>query len=405
LPARETDKTRADPVGPLARQSPGIEGGPSSRYRLLGGGLPPASTSTGHFGTVTDRTTSFPWCGDCSTVRDGDSRRALGARCVRVVILTVGDLAWDVLAKPDTILLPGGDTTGRIELHGGGSAANFAVWAARCGATTGFCGAVGSDALGEHAVRDLATEGVECRVAWTPDRPTGVVLVLIDRAGQRSMLTAQGADFTLRPDQIPEAFLERATHLHLSAWSLFTDPPRMASIQAVRIVRRSGATISVDPASFQMIRQVGRAAFLSVLEEIGPLDVFFPNADEAAALSGESEPEAAAEVLHERLPGALIAVKLDREGCLISEGGRSTRLQTTEVRPVVDATGAGDAFAGAFVACRARGWSADRAAMAANRVAAWVVARFGARPQSDRELEGIRRELDAAAPSRKPGGS
>lgn len=317
------------------------------------------------------------------------------------MILTVGDLAWDVLAKPDTILLPGGDTTGRIELHGGGSAANFAVWAARCGATAGFCGAVGTDALGEHAVRDLATEGVECRVAWTPERPTGVVLVLIDRAGQRSMLTAQGADFTLRSDQLPVAFLERASHLHLSAWSLFTDPPREASIEAARIVRRGGATISVDPASFQMIRQLGRDSFLGILAEIGALDIFFPNADEAAALTGETDPAGAAGILRERLPGALIAVKLDREGCLIQEGGRPTRHQTQEVRPVVDATGAGDAFAGAFVAYRARGWSADRAARAANRVAAWVVARFGARPRSDAELDGIRKELDAAEPSRR----
>lgn len=316
------------------------------------------------------------------------------------MILTVGDLAWDVLAKPDTILLPGGDTTGRIELQGGGSAANFAVWVARCGGLAGFCGAVGADAFGELAVRALAAEGVECRVAWTTSRPTGVVLVLIDRAGQRSMLTAQGADFTLRPDQLQVAFIERASHLHLSAWSLFTDPPRAASIQAAHVARRVGATISVDPASFQMIRQMGRDAFYGVLADLGKVDIFFPNFDEAAALSGQDDPEAAAAVLHRRLSGALIAVKLDREGCLIHQGGRSTRHQSREVRPVVDATGAGDAFAGAFVALRARGWTAERAAEAANRVAAWVVARFGARPERDAELDQIKRALSATSPAR-----
>jgi len=45
-------------------------------------------------------------------------------------IIAVGDLVWDVLAKPDTILLPGGDTTGRIALAPGGSAANVAAWIA-----------------------------------------------------------------------------------------------------------------------------------------------------------------------------------------------------------------------------------------------------------------------------------
>ena len=46
-------------------------------------------------------------------------------------LVALGDLAWDVLARPDTMLMAGGDTTGRMELSGGGSAANLAVWARR----------------------------------------------------------------------------------------------------------------------------------------------------------------------------------------------------------------------------------------------------------------------------------
>ena len=56
----------------------------------------------------------------------------------RQPIIAVGDLVWDVLAKPDHMLLPGGDTTGRIALAPGGSAANVAAWIARVGMPAGF---------------------------------------------------------------------------------------------------------------------------------------------------------------------------------------------------------------------------------------------------------------------------
>ncbi|WP_027481304.1 carbohydrate kinase family protein, partial [Deinococcus pimensis] len=144
-------------------------------------------------------------------------------------LISLGDLAWDVLAKPDTLLLPGGDTTGRLELSGGGSAANLAVWAARVGQPTAFVGKVGRDRFGEFAVFDLEREGVVTRVVETSEQRTGVILALIDASGQRAMLSSQGADWYLEPSELPVGDLRRARHLHLTAWSLFADPPRAAA--------------------------------------------------------------------------------------------------------------------------------------------------------------------------------
>jgi ribokinase len=67
--------------------------------------------------------------------------------------MAVGDLVWDVLAQPDSMLLPGGDTTGRIALAPGGSAANVAAWVARLGAPAAFVGAVGADVFGLNTTR------------------------------------------------------------------------------------------------------------------------------------------------------------------------------------------------------------------------------------------------------------
>ena len=120
-------------------------------------------------------------------------------------LVSLGDLTWDVLAKPDTLLLPGGDSTGRIELSGGGSAANLAVWARRAGATRAvhFVGKIGQDRFGELAVAELQAEGVSADVIESAEHPTGVILGLIDRRGQRAMLTGQGADWELLPGELP----------------------------------------------------------------------------------------------------------------------------------------------------------------------------------------------------------
>ena len=263
-------------------------------------------------------------------------------------IIAVGDLVWDVLVKPDRLLLPGGDTTGRIALAPGGSAANVAVWIARAGMPAGFVGKVGADDFGNLVVVDLEREGVAAHVSRTGAHDTGVILVLIDRAGQRSMVTNQGADFHLLPEDLPEQVLRSCAHVHITAWSLFTDPPRRAAIRAAQIAKEAGATVSFDPASYQMIREIGHDRFQRYTAGL-PVDVLFPNRDEGEALTGERDPRAMARELRQMYPGAVIALKLDRDGCFIAADGHERHYPSTDAK-AVDTTGAGDAFDGAFLA-------------------------------------------------------
>jgi ribokinase len=299
-------------------------------------------------------------------------------------IMAVGDLVWDVLTKPDRMLLPGGDTTGRIALAPGGSAANVAAWIARVGMPAGFAGKVGADALGDLIVEDMQREGVELHVSRTAERDTGVILVLIDQAGQRSMVTNQGADFYLAPEDLPEQALRSCGHIHITAWSLFTDPPRTAALRAAQIAKAGGATVSFDPASYQMILELGYDKFARITADL-PVDMLFPNRDEGQALTGEREPAVIAQALRERYPGAIIALKLDREGCFIMAEGHAQAYPTSD-HPALDATGGGDAFDAAFIARYARDNDLAAAARFANAIAGWVVARYGARPPADDEL-------------------
>ncbi|WP_027460575.1 carbohydrate kinase family protein [Deinococcus murrayi] len=300
-------------------------------------------------------------------------------------LVSLGDLAWDVLAKPDSLLLPGGDTTGRMELSGGGSAANLAVWARRAGHPATFVGKVGRDRFGDLATSELRSEGVEAAVILSDEHRTGVILALIDRHGQRAMLTGQGADWELRPDELPRDLVRGARHLHLTAWSLFRDPPRGAALAAAALAHEGGATLSLDPGSFQMIQQLGRETFLGIVDAI-PFDVLFPNADEARALTGHADPQQALTALRERFPHALVVLKMDDEGALL-EGPQQPRLHVPATGDrAVDATGAGDAFGGAFLASWLAHGDVPRAARLAVEVGGWVVSRFGARPPADAEL-------------------
>ena len=230
-------------------------------------------------------------------------------------------------------------------------------------------------------------EGVEHRLIETDAHVTGSVAVFVDHTGERSMVSGHGADFYLLPSELPRSSIASASHLHLTAWSFFTDPPRSAAREAARIAKNSGATISFDPASFQMIGDMGVDTFLEVSTDIG-VDVFFPNKEEAAVLTGSSEPETAAKRLSRLFDGALIVLKLDADGALICEGGSVHRVPPTSNR-LVDATGAGDSFAGAFLSRWLKGCDAVEAAGFAVGVAEWVIEHPGARPNPDAALSAV----------------
>ncbi|CAN5773632.1 sugar kinase [soil metagenome] len=322
--------------------------------------------------------------------RPGDLPHETGATAGREgerrPLVVVGDFAWDVLIRTATALQSGGDTFGEVRLAPGGSAANVAVWARRCGLDTTFVGKIGRDRFGVLAEENLREERVEAFLVRAASERTGSVAVWIDHAGQRSMVSGKGADHALLPEELPTELIGSARHLHLTAWSFFDDPPRAAAREAARIARDAGATISLDPGSFQMIEEMGVDTFLSVTADLG-IDLFFPNAQEAATLTGERDPERMAVALRERYGGAAIALKLDADGAYVLEADAASGTAITPTaNRLVDATGAGDAFAGAYLSRRLGGVSAVEAAHFAVEVSEWVIGRVGARPAVDATL-------------------
>lgn len=305
----------------------------------------------------------------------------------KIPLMVIGDFAWDVLIRTNSKLAPGGDVFGEISFSPGGSAANTAVWAVRCGLKTSFIGKVGRDRFGIMAKENLQQENIDAYLVFTDAHHTASIAVWVDQEGERSTVFGQGADFYLLASEIPVQKIKSVKHLHLTAWSLFTDPPRSAADRAANLVKEAGGTVSLDPASFQMIEKVGRKRCIDYFKEI-PIDIFFPNIAEGKLLSGEQHPEKIIDKLVDFFPSSIIVLKLGAEGVLIRAGKKTIHVEAI-VDSIIDSTGAGDSFAGAFLAKYLTGVTPAQAGAFAVKISSWVVNHIGSRPQGDDELKSL----------------
>ena len=271
-------------------------------------------------------------------------------------LVVLGDLMVDVVARMAGPPARGSDTPARIEVHGGGSGANVAAWAASLGVPVSFVGRVGDDERGRSAVAALA--GVDVCVDVDVSRPTGTCLVLVEPGGERTMVPDPGANDG--PVALPERLLARGAHLHVSGYALLRAVPRPGALAAVEAARAAGMTVSIDPSSWALLRP-------GVLPAA---DLLLPNADEARVLGIAPEDFAG--------PGEVV-VTLGAEGALWTDGREIVRAAAVAAR-VVDTTGAGDAFAAGLLAARLAGAGPAAALAAGCEVAARAVARPGARP-------------------------
>jgi 2-dehydro-3-deoxygluconokinase len=260
----------------------------------------------------------------------------------------------------------------------GGDTSNAVIAAARLGARTAYCCQVGDDGFGRDLLALWREEGVATAgVRTLADADTGLYFVSHGRAGHEfSYRRAGSAAARMTPADLPHGLLGRTRWLHASGISLAISASACDSVlEAMAIARAGGAKISFDLNYRARLWPAARALALT-RQVLAGCDLFLPSADEIATLTGLDEPDAIIDWAHAQ--GAVaVALKLGPAGCRISDG--STRLSLPG-QPVVavDATGAGDCFAGACLAQLARGASLADAARLANRAAALSTLGFGA---------------------------
>jgi len=289
-------------------------------------------------------------------------------------VLVVGDLLYDMLAKAEGEISLGTDTFVPIRVSAGGSGANAAAWLAHSGIETRFVGRVGDDVFGRFLEGEMERSGVGSYLARDPSLATGKVFVLVDGAGERTMITDRGAGEALGPDDLSPT-LFAGGHLHLSGYTLSGGSRRETAKEALRLARGARMTVSVDPSSVPLLHSVGPERFL---EWTRGADLLFPNLTEGETLTGETDP---GRILEKLLPYySSVVLKLGPEGALYADGGgEPLRVPAAAVR-VEDTTGAGDAFSAGFLAAWLAGEAPAEALRRGAGLAGEAVGRVGARP-------------------------
>ncbi len=285
-----------------------------------------------------------------------------------VNLLVVGDIAWDIVLRPEGDLIWGSDVFGAIDLLPGGSAANVAVWARRLGAAVTLAGRVGDDALGALIRRHLEAEAVTLQVHAVPGGVTTRVGVYVRADGEHAFVTDHTRAVKLEDGDLPLHLLEGVDALFVNGYAVFMSGSAAFLAGLLREARRRGVRIAFDPSSFVLIRRYGAHRLLA---ELGPIDVLLANDDEARALAGDGDAATLTRA------AKLVVVKHGPAGASAFDGRRQLSAPAVPVR-VVDTTGAGDGFDAAFLVSYLDHGDLDLALAEGNRLGAHVTGRLGA---------------------------
>lgn len=253
----------------------------------------------------------------------------------------------------------------------GGKGANQAVAAARLGAQVSMVGRVGDDAFAVSLLGNLAASGVDyTHVFRDSGAATGVALIVVDEAGDNSLVVASGANMRLSPDDVDAA---RSAIAAADVLLLQLESPLESVSRAAQVARAHGVRVILNPAPARPLP----ADLLALV------DVLIPNESETALLTGmpvkdQIEAEAAAAALRE-MGVETVILTLGERGALLAGAGEGRLFPAFRVTPV-DTTAAGDAFVGGLAVALAEGKPLADAVRWGNAAGALATTQLGAQP-------------------------
>ncbi|MGC1582996.1 MAG: carbohydrate kinase family protein [Candidatus Acidiferrales bacterium] len=257
-------------------------------------------------------------------------------------VACIGGIVVDRKARVIEPLQPGTSTPVTVSSCPGGVVCNIARNLAKLGCKAAIFSAVGRDAAGDHVLQDLASANLDLsRVVRSSGRPTATYTAVLDEKSQLFIGLADMAIF----EELDAAWADSVapTIAQSNFWILDANLPA-ATIELLLRAKKANVTVLVDPISVAKSTRVR-----SVLDKI---DVLFPNAKEAAVLSGrevatrEDVVEAAAEI--RRRGVGTVVVTLGEDGIYVDDGKLPKFVPAIPARKVVDVTGAGDAFVAGY---------------------------------------------------------
>jgi ribokinase len=286
-------------------------------------------------------------------------------------VVVLGSINTDLVVRAPHFPRPGETLHGSdFAVIGGGKGANQATAAARLGAPVQFIGAVGADDFGTRRIEEMAAAGVDvAAIARVADSPTGVALITVNAHGENTIIVAAGANWRVTERDISGTMLAMAAGGVLVAQ---LELPLETVAAGLARARAAGLTTLLNAAPYTAeARRLLRHVDILVANEVEAGDL----AEWASAVTEESAADVAAR-LRARGPHTVI-VTLGAAGAIVATAARTTLIPAPHVS-VVDTTGAGDCFTGAFAAATVGGAEIDKAARRAVSAASYSTTIFGA---------------------------
>ena len=244
-----------------------------------------------------------------------------------------------------------------LSANPGGAPGNFLAALARYGCKTAMIGKVGDDSFGRALIGTLQEAGIDTRgILADPKVFTTLAFVSLDASGNRDFSFARkpGADTCLTPEEVDETLIADAKIFHFGTLSLTDEPAAEATRYAIKLAKKHGALISLDPNLRKPLWKREEDARKAIEWSLRQADIIKISDEEIDWLWGIS-PEAGAEKLLREYRASLVYATLGPKGCYATNGANRVTVQSPAGIHVVDTTGAGDIFGGSamsqFIRC------------------------------------------------------
>lgn len=295
------------------------------------------------------------------------------------MVVVFGSINLDLVTRAPRLPSPGQTLIGSgFASYPGGKGANQALAAARAGAAVRMFGAVGRDAAAESALALLRAGEVDVSGVLAVDAATGCATILVDDAGENAIVVVPGANGKVDPGAVPDAVLSPGAVLVLQQ-----EVPASANAALVARAAKAGMRIVLNAAPARPLTR----------ELLAMTATLIVNENEAAALAPSlgwpPEAVAFAATAAADIDGLEVVVTRGASGAISVRGGDRVHAAAPRV-DVIDTTGAGDAFVGAFASALDAGEDRRRTLSIAIAAGSLACTTHGAQPALPK-----REEIDA----------
>ena len=261
----------------------------------------------------------------------------------------------------------------------GGDTCDAAVMATRLGTKCAYISRIGNDALGDYVIGEWQAAKLDISAVTRTDAYTGLFISPRQTSESKDILYFRrgSAGSELRPSDLPDGFPGSARIVHLSGVTQALSKSARATVyEAARMAHDAGALVSFD-VNYRARLWTALEAREALKQVLPFTDIVLPSMPEdTMPLLGIESPEDAARYFRDA-GVSIVAVKAGARGAYIEWDGGSAAIEASEV-DVVDASGAGDAFAGALLHCLNCGATPRQAGRVAVAAAELKVGRAGA---------------------------